>query len=229
MNYLKIKSDNDRIYKENGTKARSEFISDLVPERAERTEKFILSEHIVPQTTIECILENSGRSIIALNFANALIAGGAYIIGGNAQEESLCRASMLYYTIRDTNAFYLQNRRHMLPDYTDGMIFSENVEVIRDDSGKLLEKPVICSFITCPAVNRREAVLMPKDKLNGVMERRTEKIVSLAASKSADIVILGAFGCGAFGNKREDILPMFERAVNAYGGDHSEYIFAIPQ
>lgn len=229
MNYLKIKSENDRIFKEQGSCAVSEYIPDHVPVKAPRDIPFVLADNTVKLTTVECIFENSGRKTIALNFANALVPGGAYIMGGNAQEESLCRASLLYYTIKDVKEFYSANRRHILPDYTDAMIFSENVPVIRDDSGAMLGAPVSCDFITSPAVNRYEAALLiSKSRLDGVMERRIEKIVSFAASKDPEIVILGAFGCGAFGNDRREILPMFERAVNAYGGNSAEYIFAIP-
>ncbi len=228
MNFLRIKSENDIFFKENDfPEMKSEYFSDFIPVKAERETPFYVNENIRRQTTVECILEHIDKKITALNFANALVAGGAYVIGGNAQEESLCRASMLYYTIKGVKAFYSANRKHFSADYTDGMIYSENVPVIRDDTGRLLENPVNCNFITCPAVNRREAWLMPLRKINGIMERRIEKIVALAVSKKPDIIILGAFGCGAFGNSREDVLPMFERAVNAYGGN-GEFIFAIP-
>ena len=229
MNNLTIAAENKKLF-ENGAFAgmKSEFIPDFTPVEKTRSEKFILSEHTVKMTTIECILQNAGRKIIALNFANALFPGGAYVAGGNAQEESLCRASGLYFAIKDEKAFYAQNRKHLLPDYTDGMILSENVPVIRDDSGEMLETPVMCDFLTCPAVNRYEAVMMSREKTNAVMERRIEKIVSFAVSKAPDVIILGAFGCGAFGNKREDILPMFEKAVNTYGGNEAEIVFAIP-
>lgn len=50
------------------------------------------------------------KKIIALNFANAMYADGGYILGGNAQEESLCRASMLYYTIKTQKRFYIKKQ-----------------------------------------------------------------------------------------------------------------------
>lgn len=109
-----------------------------------------------------------------------------------------------------------------------GMILSENVPVIRSDDGTLLDKPVICSFITCPAVNRRLVrPFLSDEKINLIMEKRINAIVSLASSSQADLVILGAFGCGVFGNKREVVIPLFEKAINKYGGE-CEYVFAIP-
>lgn len=229
MTNLKIKKENDKLYRENVFDGMSsEFIRDFVPVEKNEISDFSVEKNTVRQTTVDCILQNAGKKIIALNFANAIVAGGAYIIGGSAQEETLCRASGLYYAIKQQKAFYRQNRLHVLADYTDGMIFSKNVKVIRDGSGNLLKSPVLCDFITCPAVNRYESFFLGSKRLDMVMKRRIEKIVSFADSKQAQLVILGAFGCGAFGNKREKILPMFEEAVKKYFSQNTEVVFAIP-
>lgn len=230
MNNLAVKAENDRYFREHEFPGMfSEYVPDIVPVKRQRREKFVLSENIRSCSTVEAIISSAGKRITALNFANAIVPGGAYLMGGNAQEESLCRASGLYYTIKETKAFYAANRRHILPDYTDGQIYSSNVPVIRDDSGKMLQSPVMCDFITCPAVNRYEAALcfMPLSVTNKTMERRIGKIVTLAMSHEPQVIILGAFGCGAFGNRREDVFPMFERAVNEFTDDSAEIIFAL--
>lgn len=232
MNYLKIKYENDSIFK-NGDfpDMKSYTVPDMPqPENVQRKSYFSVAENTVPMTTIECILRNSDSGkIIVLNFANAMQAGGAYIMGGNAQEESLCRASLLYYTIRTQKEYYNANRKHIFPDYTDYMIYSENVPVIRDDSGKLLENPVLCSFITSPAVNRTFAKAMFSEKsITEKMTVRINKIISLALSEKPDIIILGAFGCGVFGNKRETVFRIFEETINSFVPDDIQVIFAVP-
>ena len=224
---IRIKKDNDRLFESGAFDGmRSEFFSDLAPAENPRSGKFSVSENTVQMTTIACILENAGKKIIALNFASAHKPGGGYVSGATAQEESLCRCSGLYYTIKDVREYYAQNERHKTSDYTDGMIYSENVPVVRDDSGVLLKTSVLCDFITCPAVNKGAARL-PDSEVNAKMKQRIEKIITLAASKNPDVVILGAFGCGVFRNRREDVRPVFEAAINKFGGD-IEYIFAIP-
>lgn len=232
MNYLKIKSENDSILKNRDfPDMKSYTVSDMPePEKVQRKSYFSVAENTVPMTTIECILRNSDSGkITALNFANAMQAGGAYIMGGNAQEESLCRVSLLYYTIKTQKEYYNANRKHILPDYTDYMIYSENVPVIRDDSGKLLEIPVLCSFITSPAVNRTFAKFLFSDKaITEKMTSRITKIISLALSENTDILVLGAFGCGVFGNKRETVFRIFEDAVNSFVPDNIKVIFAVP-
>lgn len=224
---IRIKEANDRLFESGAFDGmRSEFFSDLTPVEKPRSGKYSVAENTVKLTTIACILENAGKKIIALNFASAHKPGGGYVTGATAQEESLCRCSGLYYTIKDVRGYYEQNERHKRSDYTDGMIYSENVPVVRDDSGTLLKTPVLCDFITCPAVNKGAARL-PDDEVNAKMKQRIEKIITLAASRAPDVVILGAFGCGVFRNRREDVLPLFEAAINKFGGD-IEYIFAIP-
>lgn len=231
MGNLKIKSENDRIFRESDFQGMSsETITespDVQPK--EGTSPWYVYENLEKLTTVECILANAGKRMIALNFANAMYPGGGYVLGGNAQEESLCRASMLYYTIRTQKSFYRKNRLHILPDYTDTMIYSENVPVIRNEHGDLLEKPVLCDFITCPAVNRTFAKFMfTRRRINHKMLVRIEKIIKLAISKKPEVLILGAFGCGMFGNKQKKVLPMFEEIINKYVPDDIKVIFAIP-
>lgn len=229
---IKIKNDNDRIFKNgdfHGMISETVFSVSEIPE-IKRERYFSVAENTVKATTVQAILERAGHgNITALNFANAMYAGGAYVLGGNAQEESLCRASMLYYTIRNQKDYYRRNRLHVFPDYTDVMIFSENVSVIRNDNGVLLEKPVLCNFITSPAVNRTFAKFMfSQKKINDIMYTRIKKIIMLALEKKTGILILGAFGCGMFGNRRETVFPMFEEIINKYVPDSVEVIFAIP-
>ncbi len=230
--WIDIKIKNDRIFKNgdfHGMISETVFSVSEIPE-IKRERYFSVAENTVKTTTVQSIIERAGHgNITALNFANAMYAGGAYVLGGNAQEESLCCASMLYYTIKNQKDYYRRNRLHVFPDYTDTMIFSENVPVIRNDNGELLEKPVVCNFITCPAVNRTFAkFIFSQKKINDIMYTRIKKIIMLALEKKTDILILGAFGCGMFGNKRETVFPMFEEIINKYVPDSVEVIFAVP-
>lgn len=228
--YIRIKRENDRIFSDGNFNMISETADTFSGNSLQREKYFSVTENTEQATTIQAIISRAGQGkITALNFANAMYAGGGYVLGGNAQEESLCRATLLYYTIRIQKDYYKRNRLHILPDYTDNMIYSENVPVIRDDSGKMLENPFSCDFITSPAVNRTFAKFMfPQKKINNIMKTRIEKIIMLAVGKNPDILILGAFGCGMFGNRRDDVFPLFEEAINKYVPDSMEVIFAVP-
>lgn len=248
MNYFKISRRNKQIYQngayttENDVKIDIAELSSrvrntlhkeitLAPE-LKRKKAFRIETSTMRCSTIECILrlrrDGFSGNITALNFANAFMPGGAYILGGNAQEESLCRASTLYYELRKCMEIYWHNRLRLSPLYSDYMIYSRNVPIISDDSGKLLEKPYTASFLTSPAVNRSFArFICPQSKINRVMETRIKKLVSLAVSENSDAIILGAFGCGMFGNKRKIVYPMIENAVNTYVPDSIKVIFSV--
>ena len=229
LDYLKIKSDNDNMY-DLGTfdGQYSEYIPDLIPTGFSREDEYRICDHTAAMTTIGCIIANRDKDVLALNFANANFAGGAYVVGGKAQEEDICRASGLYYTIKDTVEFYHANRFTDMKGYTHGMIYSARVPVVRDDTGRMLESPVRCGFITSPAVNRYAARISHKTA-NEIMEERIRRIITLGIQKRPDVLILGKYGCGAFGNRWEEVGPMFERAINDLtGGSSTKIVFAIP-
>jgi len=232
LSNIGIRFENDRIFR-NGSfpDMRSETVTALdSPAEVKRSFHYSVADNTVSVSTMGAVLRFAAdKRVIALNFANAMYAGGGYVLGGNAQEESLCRASLLYYTIKKQRKYYWSNRLHILPDYTDVMIYSENVPVIRDDSGALLSTPLKCGFITCPAVNRTFAkFIMPRKRIDRIMRRRIERIIALGVAKKPDVLVLGAFGCGMFGNKRDRVLPVFEEMINRYVPDDIEVVFAIP-
>ena len=61
------------------------------------------------------------------------------------------------------------------------------------------------------------------------MQERIDRIIALAARKRPDVLVLGAYGCGAFGNRRETVYPQFERAINRYLHDAVQVVFADPR
>ncbi len=231
MHFLKIMLENRRIFKTGHfPDMQSETMTEPSTPTVRRDAAFRIAEHLVPTDTISCVLAHADSHCVALNFANAMFPGGGYLLGGNAQEESLCRASLLYHTICTQKTYYRRNRLHVLPDYTDTLIYSANVPIIRKNDGTMLETPVSCDFLTCPAVNWTFArFFFTKRHCHAVMERRIAKIVQLAAARQPDIIVFGAFGCGEFGNRREDIYPMFERAINRYVPDTMQVLFADPK
>ena len=195
---------------------------------------FDLAAETVPLDTVTCVqvLRQEGvkGEILALNFANAMAAGGGYRVGGDAQEESLCRCSLLYDELIRQTAFYRNHRLRPTPLYSHAMILTRNVPVIREMSGELLEQPFSCSFLTCAAVNRRVAklLLIPDSIIRKTMQARIERIMALTAEIAPEVVVLGAFGCGAFGNKRKVVLPMMEQAVRQQLPPEIRVVFAIP-
>ena len=165
--------------------------------------------------TCECakIFIESGKTCI-LNFASAMNVGGGFLSGANAQEEAICRNSTLYASINSPQARYYYDyniaNKHTNPMYSNYMIFSPYVEVIRDSNGNLLEKPYTISAITSPAVNLNKAKNCSPDMIYDCMLNREECILKVAISNNIDNLILGAWGCGVFGNNPTDIANQFK-------------------
>lgn len=182
--------------------------------------KFLVENNIIYSGTIDCILklrkDGENGNIIALNFASATTPGGGYLNGSSAQEESICRASMIYPCLTKDMSMYKENKLNYTPLYSDKMKYSPNVPIIRNDNGELIDDYVVASFVTSPAVNRKVAkkMLFSDLEINRVMNIRIRKILSLSLKYNPSVIVLGAFGCGVFGNKKEVVYKLFEDAIN---------------
>ena len=172
------------------------------------------------------------ENALVMNFANAHHAGGGFLLGANAQEESLCRCSTLYASINSDKAgeMYRYNNTHLSRTESDYMLISPNVCVFRKNSGELLEKPFMTGVVTIPAPNRRGAALIASKKLiEETMTRRIRIMLTAAAERGYDSLILGAWGCGAFGNSPEDVAGYFRKVLidEELGKCFDEVCFAV--
>eukprot|EP00927_Polykrikos_kofoidii_P051374 TRINITY_DN4516_c0_g1_i1.p1 TRINITY_DN4516_c0_g1~~TRINITY_DN4516_c0_g1_i1.p1 ORF type:complete len:334 (+),score=55.60 TRINITY_DN4516_c0_g1_i1:59-1060(+) len=166
-----------------------------------------------------------GRRVCVLNFASGHHPGGGFRTGARAQEESLARASGLFPTLTRHMAFY---GRPPPGFYTDRMIYSPQVPVIRNDALDLLPEPFLVDFVTAAAVNihglKKKADL---GKVGDVMRQRCRKLVSLCQSKGAEVLVLGAWGTGVFRQEPGDVAEYFRDALaEAY---FDEVVFAMPE
>jgi uncharacterized protein (TIGR02452 family) len=172
----------------------------------------------------------AGRRPVALNFASARHPGGGFLSGARAQEESLARSSGLYACL-EGDPMYAWHEAHRNPLYTDYAIYSPDVPIFRADSGDFLEESFVCAFITCPAVNARVALERDpgcRPAIRTTMARRIERVLAIAAAHGHTQIILGAWGCGAFGNDPQEIAMLFRAAMGGpYRGTFTEVVFAI--
>ena len=167
--------------------------------------------------------------VCALNFASAHHAGGGFLSGARAQEESLARASALYACL-EGDPMYAFHASPRDPMYSDWAIHSPRVPVLRDDAGSLLERPWPCSFLTCAAVNAK--VVLERDpgrtaEVERVMARRIARVLDVLESAGDRHVVLGAWGCGVFGNDTKAIARLFAEALAAREGAFDHVVFAI--
>ena len=160
------------------------------------------------------------NKILVLNLANPVSPGGGVRRGAKAQEEDLCRSSSLLLSLESEKAkeYYGYNRQ--LDSYlgSDAMIFTPNVEIIRDEYGELLDETAIVSVLTCAApmiLYGREG--LSNDEYSSLVLNRIRGMLACAIYCGYQRIILGAWGCGAFGNDAHVIAELFYRAVKQLG------------
>jgi len=169
--------------------------------------------------------------------ANAYSAGGGWKKGALAQEEALCYRSSLSFTLR--------LRYYPLPEM--GAIYSPTVLVIRssikDGHGVLdlshPEKLPVVSVISVAALcfpettmsgdgQNREIYKNPEDR--DVMKEKMRVILRTAAFNGHRRLVLGALGCGAFLNPKEEVADCWAEVFGERefgGGWWESIIFAV--
>jgi uncharacterized protein (TIGR02452 family) len=154
--------------------------------------------------------------VACLNFASARNPGGGFLNGAQAQEESIARASAIYPALRAAGDFYAFHRADRGLLYTDRVIWSPGVPVFREDRGRFLARAYPVSFLTSAAPNRAmiardQPALLPE--VPGALARRAERVLRVAAAHGCRELVLGAWGCGVFGNDPAQVAAVFAEAL----------------
>lgn len=175
-------------------------------------------------------LSNEGSNKIGcLNFASAKSPGGGFLEGSIAQEEDLCRSSTLYDSISYVPEFYEHDLDKSPGEYTDSMILSPSVQIFRvrdkNNNYPFVEIPYSCGFITCAAVNM---TCYTGGKEEEIMRNRIRRVLRCFHSNGYRDLVLGAWGCGAFGNDPTIIAALFKEALDGeFKGLFENVCFAI--
>jgi uncharacterized protein (TIGR02452 family) len=173
-----------------------------------------------------------GSHVALLNFASARNPGGGFLNGAKAQEEDLCRCSGLYPCLLQCMEYYETNRDQSSLLYTDHAIFSPAVPFFRiRGTGELLADPFIVSVITAPAPNSGPFLRGNPNQTAALQEtfvRRWRNVLRIARDQGVDRLLLGAWGCGAFGGDPVMASHTAKAAIQADGGGLNEIVFAIP-
>lgn len=200
------------------------------------------------ERSFEAAKKYEKQRVCVLNFASSLNPGGGVAKGSNAQEESLCRCSTLYpdlYTNEIINQFYSIHRKAIRYNkmnylYNDDCIFTPNVVVFKTDEKwpRLMKQEnwYDVDVITCAAPNLRKGykrymengeVIISDEELKRIITKRVKKILSIAKKEREDVVILGAFGCGAFKNPPTIVAEAMKEAIKEFEYDFKTIEFAV--
>ncbi|MFJ3404665.1 TIGR02452 family protein [Promicromonospora sp. NPDC090134] len=157
-----------------------------------------------------------GPGTACLVFASARNPGGGFLNGAQAQEEAIARSSALYASQTAAPEFYEHHRRETSLLYSDRVILSPDVPVIRDDGGTLLAEPYPVTFLTAAAPNlsaieRNQPAAV--GEVGATLARRAARVLDVAAAHGSRRIVLGAWGCGVFGNDPADVASAFAEAL----------------
>ncbi|MCQ2417798.1 MAG: TIGR02452 family protein [Oscillospiraceae bacterium] len=197
------------------------------------------------QAAIRLSEEYPKAKIAVLNFANAFCPGGGVKDGSGAQEESLCRISTLYpvlwrKTLRDT--FYQHHVLMNNPKASDALIYSEGIVICKTDDAFPERMPredwKVVDVITMAAPDLRHkgnkfaslvgaGAVMNSAELFGYHVKRAIHMLTVAAAKKVDILVLGAFGCGAFNNSPVVVAEAYQTALNIFPNMFDHIQFAV--
>ena len=162
------------------------------------------------------------KPVLVLNLANPVNPGGGVRRGAIAQEEDLCRKSSLLLSLESQEAAAYYNYNKALHTYmgSDAVMITPQVEIIKDERGNLLTESVIVSVMTCaaPMVTRGMEGLT-NEEYQDMVYHRICGMLKVAAHLGFERLVLGAFGCGAFGNDAHVISDLFFQALKEFRFD----------
>jgi uncharacterized protein (TIGR02452 family) len=182
------------------------------------------------------VYARQGKKVCVLNFASSTNPGGGVVNGSSAQEECICRCTTLYPCLNTDemwSEFYKPHRKAANPLYNNDCIYTPDVCVFKSGTNfpEILPKDEWWSvnILTCAAPNLRErpsnamnphagdkATKITPTELEKLLTKRIRRIFEIAVTNGNEVLILGAFGCGAFRNPPEIVAKVFNTVMQDY-------------
>lgn len=188
---------------------------------------------VMAADAVAAVLENGrGRAefcdLAVLDFASFTSPGGGYIRGSWAQEEALCAESFLYNVLEGQGDWYGENRRRNINCdlYRNRALVVPKVRFSREKIHAYADVLVVAA----PNARRaREEYKVKEDALVRAMRDRIRFALDIVDALGHRQVVLGAWGCGAFGWDADLVAELFreELAAGAHGIELA--IFAVPR
>lgn len=164
-----------------------------------------------------------------LNFASYKNPGGMFIKGSKAQEECLCHESFLYNVLKEFDSVYYGYNRENLNRalYTDRALYSPNI-IFEHEGGRAIADVITCAapnytaFAKCQ--NMPEAELRERNTI--ALRSRIRFISNIVARHNIHTLILGAFGCGVFGQDPAEVSQIFKEEFAC--SNVARIVYAVP-
>ncbi|NGX44180.1 MAG: hypothetical protein K1060chlam3_00345 [Candidatus Anoxychlamydiales bacterium] len=237
---IKTKEDEkkyfDEVVSKNALLAKNEPLTYKVAQKVE----------IIEGDTFDVALtlknEKKYKNVAVLNMANQTSPGGGFLQGSSAQEEALCRRSNLFDSInihpigRDKTNFnpYLREKMkgsYQVPEF--GAIYSPNILIYRGnqdvDGYAYLKNPEDVDVISSAAYDIAHGSKSKPANYRENTKIKLQMILNTALEKKQECVVLGAYGCGAFGNDPKEVTSIVKEILKerAIYQKEMKIVFAI--
>ncbi len=162
--------------------------------------------------------------ILVLNLASETTSGGGVKRGARAQEEDLYRKSN----------YYEANNQNLYPMSYTQVIYSPIVNIIKNSKYQLLEKSFVVSCLAVAAIrkpllatlaNGNTTYANTSDQI--IMQEKINMIFKTAIKHGHTDLVLGALGCGVYGNPNKEVANMFKKSIDIYGKYFRRIGFAV--
>ena len=159
--------------------------------------------------------KESEKPVLVLNFANPYHPGGGIRSKPGTQEEHLCVKTTLLCSLETEKAwpFYQVNLDCGTQAQTDTILYSPNTVVIRNPDLSLREDPfpIAVMTVSAPIASRMEPEELPE--LEKILRKRIYGMIRTAIEEGYTRLVLGAWGCGNFGNDPELVSKLFHQIL----------------
>jgi uncharacterized protein (TIGR02452 family) len=174
---------------------------------------------VIDMKTLDAVVRYREGKTCVLNFASFKNPGGGFLKGAVAQEEYLCQNSTLYNVLSKFPAYYEKNRLNTNNAlYWNKAIYTPGIIVLPSETK--------VDVLSCAAPNVRASHASDTKKTKALVSR-IKFVLDILEKVECDTIILGAFGCGVFGNDPKLVAETFKRQRVLQRG-FSKVIFAIP-
>lgn len=188
-----------------------------IPLSAKKPARIVLRN----QDTLEAAFDfhrrrkESEKPVLVLNFANPHRPGGGIRSKPGTQEEHLCVKTTLLCSLETEKAwpFYQVNLDCGTQAQTDTILYSPNTVVIRNSDLSLRENPfpIAVMTVSAPIASRMEPEELPD--LENILQKRIYGMIRTAIEEGYTRLVLGAWGCGNFGNDPELVAKLFHQVL----------------
>ncbi|KZL71453.1 TIGR02452 family protein [Colletotrichum tofieldiae] len=172
----------------------------------------LVVEKSVPDRPLD--LSNKETRVAILNMASPLTPGGGFINGASSQEESLCMRTTLLPSLKD--------EYYRLPEL--GAVYTPDVLVFRDEDSSEVQEKKDRWFVDCISAAMLRNPETDRDETSGFSYYVHEKdrqlilekmkvVLRVCQMKGIKKIVLGAWGCGAYGNPVAEVAKAWRKAL----------------